>query len=114
MAKTPAWNADQVKTLEADYVPGSMDSIDAIAETLGKTRKQVIGKAVHLGIYVAADKPIRQKKDDGPTKGEIQSAIVNAGFDVNGLEGATKDALNRVLAFVVANKPATVTGEEGE
>jgi hypothetical protein len=100
MAKTGKWTEDEVTTLVEGYIPQDMDSVDALAETLGRTRKSVIGKLVSVKAYVAAEKPKAAKKDEGPTKGEILDAISKFGFDVEGLEGATKPALKRLEALI--------------
>ena len=44
----------------------------------------------------AAAKP----KDDGPTKKELLADLDKAGYDTTGLDGATKDAIARILAVV--------------
>jgi len=70
---------------------------DKVADLMGRARKSVIGKLSHKGVYVKPEKPRTVKKDDGPTKGEIQDAIEKRfGFEMDGFAAATRPALQRL------------------
>jgi len=74
-------------------------SVDEIATDIGKSVRSVRSKLVREGVYVAKAKPTA-KRDNGPTKKELLIELENTGFDVNGFEGATKDAILRLIAHM--------------
>jgi len=73
--------------------------IDAIAASIEKSVRSVRSKLVREGVYVAKPKA-SARKQEGPTKKEILRDIEEVGFDVSGFEGATKEALTRLMAVV--------------
>ena len=74
-------------------------SVDEIATDIGKSVRSVRSKLVREGVYVAKAKPAA-KRDNGPTKKELLIELEATGFDVNGFEGATKEAIMRLIAHV--------------
>ena len=76
-------------------------AVEEIAETIGKSVRSVRAKRVREGVYVAKEKPATRKVE-GPTKKELLIDIDATGFDTKGFEGATKEALTRLLG-VIAN-----------
>ena len=74
-------------------------AVEEIAETIGKSVRSVRSKLVREGVYVAKEKPATRKVE-GPTKKEILRDLDATGFDTKGFEGATKDALTRLLGMV--------------
>ena len=103
MAKEPNYTEAQVETLKELYAQLGNDQLAQIAETLGKTERSVRAKLVREGLYVAPVKAAKAK-DTGPSKKEILRDLEGAGFEPTGLEGATKEALSRILNLVqVAN-----------
>lgn len=74
-------------------------AVEEIAETIGKSVRSVRSKLVREGVYVAKEK-VATRKVEGPTKKEILRDLDATGFDVKGFEGATKDALTRLLGMV--------------
>ena len=74
-------------------------AVEEIAETIGKSVRSVRSKLVREGVYVAKEK-VATRKVEGPTKKELLIDIDATGFDVKGFEGATKDALTRLLGMV--------------
>ena len=73
--------------------------LDTIANSVGKTIRSVRSKLVREGVYVAQPKQPTAKRE-GPTKKELLREIETAGVDAAGFEGATKDALTRLLGIV--------------
>ena len=71
---------------------------------MGKTPRSVIGKLVSMSIYQAPEKKV--VKDEGPTKKELLASLRQTGFDDAGLEGATKEAISRVLNVVKQEEAA--------
>ena len=76
-------------------------AVEEIAETIGKSVRSVRSKLVREGVYVAKEK-VATRKVEGPTKKELLIDIDATGFDTKGFEGATKEALTRLLG-VIAN-----------
>ena len=74
-------------------------AVEEIAETIGKSVRSVRSKLVREGVYVAKEK-VATRKVEGPTKKEILRDLDATGFDIKGIEGATKDALTRLLGMV--------------
>ena len=92
--KAPNYTAAQVVQITTAYQAG-MD-IDEIAQDIGKSVRSVRSKLVREGVYVAKPKTA-SKKVLGPTKKELLKDLEKSGLDVAGLEGATKEAISRLL-----------------
>ena len=92
---TPEVTAEIVSAYQAGVV------VEEIAESIGKSVRSVRAKLVREGVYVAKEK-VATRKVEGPTKKELLIDIDATGFDTKGFEGATKEALTRLLG-VVAN-----------
>lgn len=88
---TPEMTAAMVENYEAGM------SVDEIANDIGKSVRSVRSKLVREGVYVAKPKATSQKVM-GPTKKELLRDLEETGFDVAGFEGATKDAIVRLIA----------------
>ena len=111
-AKKPAfkWTSEHEATARELYDPSNSDATVAeIMDVLGIVKRSVIGKLVSMKnpdgerLYCAPEKPKAAKKDDGPTKGEIETALIakyGEGF-AEGASGATKSFLTRVLELNV-------------
>lgn len=98
MAVKENYSAELVAKIRDMYAELGNAGLEAIAETAGKTKRSVISKLVREGVYVADAKPAPKAKDEGPTKKELLRDLEATGFNVEGLEPATKDAIARVLA----------------
>ena len=88
----------EMTTQIVDAYSAGMD-IAEIADSIGKTVRSVRSKLVREGVYVAQPKKVTRKVE-GPTKKEILRDLEGTGFDVKGFEGATKEALTRLLGMV--------------
>ena len=97
--KTPNYTDEMVETAVSMYQELGNDGLDQIAETVGKSIRSVRSKLVREGIYIATPKKVAVKQD-GPSKKELLRSIESHDFDVKGFEGATKDALTRLLGVV--------------
>ena len=72
-------------------------SVADIASSIEKSVRSVRSKLVREGVYVAAPKKSARKSDE-PTKKELLNELEAVyPFDVNGLTGATKDAIKALL-----------------
>ena len=106
------YSAEMVSTMVEAYQTrhGAGDSNDVIladlATVMGRSVRSVRAKLVREGVYVAPVKVKAAPRDLGPTKGELLQTLADNGFDVEGLEGATKPAIERVIALVVGNAMA--------
>lgn len=77
------------------------DGMEKIAETLGRSIRSVRSKLVREGVYVAAEKPAKVAKVEGPSKKEMLNHLESlVPFSVDGLTGATKTALADLIAYV--------------
>ena len=74
-------------------------AIEQIADAIDKSVRSVRSKLVREGVYVAQPK-VKSQKQQGPTKKELLRDLEGAGFDVSGFEGATKEAITRLIAMV--------------
>jgi hypothetical protein len=99
----PNYTEAQVEQLHTLYAELGSANLDKIAETLGKTVRSVRAKLVRDGLYVSPEKTATAKST-GASKKEILRDFETVGFDPTGLEGATKEALVRILNHIrVAN-----------
>lgn len=92
--KSPNYSAAQVAQIIDQYQAGQ--DIDMIADGIGKSVRSVRSKLVREGVYVAKPKTT-SKKVLGPTKKELLKDLEATGFDVAGFEGATKEAIVRLI-----------------
>lgn len=94
-AKVQNYTDEMTTAIVEGYQAGQ--TVEALAEQIGKSVRSVRSKLVREGVYVAQPKA-KARKDEGPTKKEILRDIEATGFDVEGFQGATKEALSRLLA----------------
>lgn len=89
------------------------EGLEQIAETLGRNVRSVRSKLVREGVYVADEKPAAAKRDEGPTKKELLLELESlVDFKVDGLAGATKDAISDVIATIRSLQPQEESEEE--
>ena len=101
------WTDEQIKTLKNDYDPSAtVETVNVLMERLNRSKRSIVGKLVSLSIYQAPEKVKSEKKDTGPTKQEIMDAIGDSGYDTDGLDGATKPALQTLQSFIASAKGA--------
>jgi len=93
---------EQVNLLRSMYSELGNAGLEQIAAKLEKSVRSVRAKLVRDGLYVSPDKPVKQAKEDGPSKKELLMELEAKGFDPTGFEGATKDAIKRVIALATA------------
>lgn len=103
-AKKVNYTAADIATLTNMYGELGNEGLDRIAETLGKSVRSVRAKLVREGLYVAPEKGATAKKE-GPTKKELLNDLEKvAPFPVDGFVGATKEAINHLIASFTARK----------
>jgi len=95
MAKSVNYTAEMTAQIVSDYQGGV--SVEDIAASIEKSVRSVRSKLVREGVYVAQPKATA-RKDNEPTKKELLNELETVyPFDVNGLTGATKDAIKDLL-----------------
>lgn len=101
MAATAKVNYTEAQTaaMIADYQAGQ--SVEAIAEAMGKAVRSVRSKLVREGVYVAPEKGVKAKREDGPTKKELMRDLeAIAPFEVEGFMNATKEAIQSLIVLL--------------
>jgi len=88
------YSAEMTATIIEQYQAGV--DVEAIASSVEKSVRSVRSKLVREGVYVAKPKATSQKVM-GPTKKELLRDLEKTGFDVQGFEGATKEAIVRLI-----------------
>jgi len=95
--KAVNYTAEMTAQIVEQYQNGV--EIDDIAASIEKSVRSVRSKLVREGVYVAKPKA-QARKQEGPTKKELLRDLEATGFDVQGFEGATKDAITRLIGVV--------------
>lgn len=86
----------QTAAMIADYQAGK--SVEDIAEAMGKAVRSVRSKLVREGVYIAPEKPVKAKREEGPTKKELMRELeALAPFEVEGFMNATKEAIQALI-----------------
>lgn len=89
------YTTEMTETIVAQYQEGV--AVESIAESIGKSVRSVRSKLVREGVYSAPVKATKAKQE-GPTKKELLRELeASTGFSAEGLEGATKAAIERIL-----------------
>lgn len=116
-AKTkPAnYTESMVETMLQMYADLGNDGIEAIAAALNRPVRSVRSKLVREGVYVASEKPTKAAKVEGPSKKELLNTLESlVAFDVNGLTGATKEAIAHVIELARAAQAVQAEAESAE
>ena len=94
------YDSELVAKLVSLYDGGNGKTVAEIAAEIDRTPKSVLGKLVHLGVYVKPEpKAAKSFADQGPSKKDILAILEKQGFSSDALKGlgnATKPALQEV------------------
>ena len=101
--KNPNYTAEMTAQIISDYQNGT--SVADIAEAIGKSVRSVRSKLVREKdengerIYIPAEKPVSVKVT-GPSKKVLLNDLekLDPNFPVNGMKGATKEAIEYLVA----------------
>ena len=93
------YTPEMTQLIVEDYNSGV--SVEDIAAKVVKSVRSVRSKLVREGVYVAKPKVV-SRKVEGPTKKELLVELSTTGYDVSGLEGATKDAIARLMVALAS------------
>lgn len=100
MAKIANYTQELTAQIVDQYQAGV--SVEDLAASIEKSVRSVRSKLVREGVYVAKPKATARKSDE-PTKKELLNELETVyPFDVNGLQGATKDAIKDLLTHFAA------------
>lgn len=99
-AKKVNYSDEDLAKLRELYLEKGNDGLESIAEALGKSLRSIRAKLVREGLYVAPEKSAKVAKVEGPSKKELLLVLDAKGIDPKGFEGASKDAIARVIALV--------------
>ena len=95
MTKAQNYTPEMTAQIVEQYQAGT--SVEDLAASIEKSVRSVRSKLVREGVYVAQPKATARKSDE-PTKKELLNELETVyPFDVNGLTGATKDAIKDLL-----------------
>ena len=99
MPAQPNYTEEMTVQIISQYQDGV--AVAEIAEAIGKSVRSVRSKLVREGVYVASEKP-KAKKVLGASKKELLNDLqkVDANFPVNGMMGATKEAIEYTIAVL--------------
>jgi hypothetical protein len=88
----------------------SGETVEAIAESIGKAVRSVRSKLVREGVYVAAEKPKAAKREEGPTKKELLRDLESLAphLPIEGFVNATKEALTALIQHLETEADAPV------
>ena len=92
------YSDEQINLLRTMYAEKGNAGLEEIAAKLEKSVRSVRAKLVREGLYVTPDKPVKAAKEEGPSKRELLSQLDAMGFESKGFDGATKEALGRLIA----------------
>lgn len=104
-AKTVNYTPEQTAQMVADYQAGK--TVDAIAETLGKTVRSVVAKLSREKVYQA--KAYKTKSGETPIKKDVHADFIGEALglteaDTESLTKANKVALAKIADFIKAEK----------
>lgn len=104
----------QTKALVEDYLAGK--TVDEIAEATGRAVRSVRSKLVREGVYVAAEKPVKAKREEGPTKKELLRDLESLAphFPIEGFVNATKEALVALIDHLESEAEAPAEDAESD
>lgn len=114
MAKEAKVNYTEAQTdsMKAAYAAGA--SVESIAEAMGKAVRSVRAKLVREGVYVAPEKGVKAKREEGPTKKEMLITLAEVWPDapVDGLMNATKEAIASLITHLESAAAAAESDDE--
>ena len=92
------------------------ETVEAIAESIGKAVRSVRSKLVREGVYVAAEKPVKAKREEGPTKKELLRELESLAphFPIEGFVNATKEALVALIDHLESEAEAPAEDAESD
>ena len=92
------------------------ETVETIAESIGKAVRSVRSKLVREGVYVAAEKTPKAKREEGPTKKELLRDLEALAPQVpmEGFVNATKEALTALIDHLESEAEAPAEDAESD
>lgn len=111
-AKRENYSAELTAAIVERYTSG--ETVETIAESIGKAVRSVRSKLVREGVYVAAEKPAKAKREEGPTKKELLRDLEALAPDlpIDGLVNATKEAITALIDHLQSESEAPAEDSE--
>lgn len=110
--KTQNYTPEMVARMTADYTAApTRETVDALAEALGKSTKQIIAKLVNLGIYKKASPTKGETKTGAKVEHKDETAdfigkiLALSEADTDSLTKANKRALQAIAKALATSKP---------
>ena len=96
MPAQPNYTAEMTNLIVDQYTNGV--PLEDISQMVTRSVRSVRSKLVREGVYIAPPKATAAKRDNGPTKKELLNQLEElAPYPVDGLVGATKDAIKLLI-----------------
>lgn len=108
------YTEEQTAAIVNRYQAG--ETVEMIAESIGKAVRSVRSKLVREGVYVAAEKPVKAKREEGPTKKELLRELESLAphFPIEGFVNATKEALTALIDHLQSEAEAPAEDAESD
>jgi hypothetical protein len=103
LRETNNYTLEQTQQIITLYQELGNDGLPKIAETIGKTINSIRAKLVKEGVYCPPEKTALRKRQ-GLSKKEILRDLEELGLQPDGLEGATKNALENIRNLIASFK----------
>jgi hypothetical protein len=114
-AKTENYTESMVEMMLQMYADLGNDGLETIATALNRPVRSVRSKLVREGVYVATPKTTKAAKAEGPTKKELLNQLETlVDFPIEGLMGATKEAIESVIRLAAAVQTAQAEAAQAE
>ena len=113
--KTENYTESMVEMMLQMYADLGNDGLETIAAALNRPVRSVRSKLVREGVYVATPKTAKAAKAEGPTKKELLNQLETlVDFPIEGLMGATKEAIESVIRLAAAVQTAQAEAAQAE
>jgi hypothetical protein len=91
------YTEEMTATIVNRYTAG--ETVEMIAESIGKAVRSVRSKLVREGVYIAAEKSPKSKREEGPSKKELLRDLetLAPNLPIEGFVNATKEALTALI-----------------
>lgn len=105
------YTEEQTAAIVERYQAG--ESVEVIAESVGRAVRSVRSKLVREGVYIAGEKPKGAKREEGPTKKELLRDLeaLAPHLPIDGFVNATKEAISGLIAHLESEAEAPAQDE---
>ena len=109
-AKTVNYTPEQTKAILTAYDNGNGSTVEAIAETVGKSVRSIVAKLSREGVY--KKKEYKTKNGEAVVKKDAHADAIGAILslpenDIDSLTKANKSALKAIFEALANSKPIT-------